>query len=74
MRDIVLPATNNKVFFVGVGSSVAVQEFANQLEIDPTLTIPATLREARAQGIGSDPTGRSIPDQVAEVLRVLGAV
>jgi len=38
LRDVVLPATSSKkVFFVGVGSSVAVQEFATQLDIDPTL-------------------------------------
>lgn len=38
MRDVVLPATpSGKLFFVGVGSSVAVQEFAAQLDIDPAL-------------------------------------
>lgn len=38
LRDVVLPATKSgKVFFVGVGSSQAVKEFATQLEIDPTL-------------------------------------
>lgn len=36
MRDAVLPA-NSKVFFVGVGSALAVQEFASQLKIDPAL-------------------------------------
>ena len=38
MRDVVLPATpSGKLFFIGVGSSLAVQEFASQLDIDPAL-------------------------------------
>lgn len=38
LRDVVLPATpSGKVFFVGIGSDVAVQEFATQLNIDPAL-------------------------------------
>lgn len=38
LRDIVLPATpSGKLFFVGIGSSLAVQEFASQLGIDPAL-------------------------------------
>jgi len=38
LRDVVLPATpSGKVFFIGVGSSLAAQEFATQLNIDPAL-------------------------------------
>jgi hypothetical protein len=39
LRDVVLPATagGKKLFFIGVGSSLAAQEFALQLNIDPKL-------------------------------------
>ena len=38
LRDVVLPAIpSGKLFFVGIGSALAVQEFATNLEIDPTL-------------------------------------
>lgn len=37
MRDNVLPATNNKLFFVGVGNAQAAAEFADKLRIDPSL-------------------------------------
>lgn len=38
LRDVILPATSSKkVFFVGIGSSTAVQEFSSQLGIDPKL-------------------------------------
>lgn len=38
LRDVVLPATpSKKVFFIGVGSALAAQEFATQLNIDPAL-------------------------------------
>lgn len=35
LRDVILPA--NKVLFVGVGSLQAVEEFATQLDINPSL-------------------------------------
>lgn len=37
MRDSVLPATNSKLFFVGVGNAQAAGEFADKLGIDPSL-------------------------------------
>ena len=38
LRDVVLPAIpSGKLFFVGIGSALAVQEFASNLDIDPTL-------------------------------------
>ena len=36
-HDSVLPATNNKLFFVGVGYAQAAVEFADKLGIDPSL-------------------------------------
>jgi hypothetical protein len=38
LRDVVLPAIpSGKLFFTGIGSSLAVQEFASNLDIDPAL-------------------------------------
>merc|ERR1712085_115507 len=39
LRDVVLPATSSsdKLFFVGIGSPLAAQEFAKNLNIDPKL-------------------------------------
>jgi len=37
LRDNVLPAINNKLFFVGVGNAQAAAEFADKLDIDPSL-------------------------------------
>jgi len=37
LRDVILPATSEKLFFVGIGTPLAAQEFAKNLDIDPKL-------------------------------------